>query len=301
MDRAAGAREGSDTSDSGRYFRLVVEFDGSEFEGWQIQGRGERTVQGCLKQAAERLMGGAAQVTGSSRTDSGVHAAAMAVSLRGETDLDPEALRRALNGVLPPDIAVLELAEASADFDVRRQARWKTYRYAIWNARERSPLRAGRWLHVRQALDVEAMRLAAAQLVGRHDFRSFQASGSGVTDTVRSLYRVEIQEPAPGEIVIEIEGSGFLRYMVRNLVGTLLEVARGRRRAEGIPALLAARDRSQAGPTAAPHGLTLVRVVYSPHPREVADGRTLADSPSGRKEPAQAIAGDGVSAGKSEP
>ena len=249
-----------------RCFRLLIEFEGSGFEGWQLQRRGERTVQGCIGDAAQRVTGDAARVTGSSRTDSGVHAEGLVAGLRVATELTPDALLRALNGVLPHDLVVRALDEVSGDFDARRDAHWKAYRYAIWNAPDRSPLRARRALHVRKKLDLGAMREAASQLVGRHDFRCFQAAGSTVERTVRDLYRVDVLEQGEGEVAIEVEGSGFLRYMVRNIVGTLLEVGRGRRSPREMPALLSARDRTRAGPTAAAHGLTLVEVAYTPHP-----------------------------------
>ena len=258
----------ADSAEGARNFRLVLEFDGAGFEGWQIQRRGERTVQGCLHEAVDRVTGGPARITGSSRTDSGVHAEGLVASLRVATELAPEALQRALNGVLPNDVVIRELGEAALDFDARRDARWKAYRYAIWNAPDRAPLRAQRTLHVRQKLDLQAMSRAASQLVGSHDFRCFQASRSSVEHTIRTLYRVDVLQPGEGEVAVEIEGSGFLRYMVRNIVGTLLEVGQGRRDAEEMPELLLARDRTRAGPTAAARGLTLIEVSYTPHPRE---------------------------------
>ncbi len=293
-----------------RSFRLLIEFDGSEFAGWQIQRRGERTVQGCLTEAARRLSAGdGVRVTGSSRTDSGVHAEGLVANLRLESELGPEALRRALNGILPADVVILELAEAAPDFDARRDARWKAYRYAIWNAPDRSPRRARRALHVRQELDLAAMRLAASQLVGRHDFRCFQAAGSAVERTVRTLYRLEVLEAGPGDVAIEVEGTGFLRYMVRNIVGTLLEVGRGRRAAGEMSELISARDRARAGPTVAAHGLTLVRVGYSPHLAAKAPGSSAAAadaglSPEGRPlagGPAEAAAEHRVFSEKSQP
>lgn len=243
-------------------FCLVLEYDGSGFEGWQIQSGDARTVQGCLKQAAERIAGGPAVVRGSGRTDAGVHAEGQVATIEMQTDLAPAELQRALNGTLPADIAVLTLGEAAPEFDPRRHACAKCYRYAIWNGSPRSPLRAARALQFPQALDLAAMQQAAAHLVGTHDFASFQAAGSGVEQTVRTLARCEVRGQAGAEIQIEVEGSGFLRHMVRNLAGTLLEVGRGAREAGSLPGLLGARDRTQAGPTAAPHALTLVWVDY---------------------------------------
>lgn len=249
-----------------RDFRLVLEYDGSNFEGWQIQAGDCRTVQGCLLVAAEKISQAPARVQGSGRTDSGVHAEGQVVALSLDTSLDSGELLRALNGNLPRDVVVLSAEPASADFDPRRQAVSKLYRYAIWNGPLRSPLREGRWLHFPRALDLAAMRSAAQMLLGVHDFACFQAAGSEVEGTVRELFRIDIQGVRGGEILIEVEGSGFLRHMVRNIAGTLLEVGRGRRAPGSMAALLESRDRGQAGPTAQALGLTLVWVRYADSP-----------------------------------
>lgn len=245
-------------------YRLVLEYDGSRFEGWQLQPGEHRTVQGVLGSALERLASGSARITGAGRTDSGVHAEGQVACVRVDTRLTPDELQRALNGLLPSDVAVLSAEAAPAGFDARRDAISKLYRYRIWNGARRSPLRAARALEVRGRLDLPAMRTAASALVGEHDFASFQAAGSDVGCSVRRLSRCEILGQAGGDLEIECEGSGFLRHMVRNIAGTLIEVAQGRRAADSIGALLAARSRSLAGPTAAAHGLTLVRVDYAP-------------------------------------
>jgi tRNA pseudouridine38-40 synthase len=243
-------------------FRLLLEYDGAPFEGWQVQARDARTVQGCLEAALEKITGRSVVVTGSGRTDAGVHAEGQVASFGVETDLAPERLRLALNGVLPREIAVRELRVAPPGFDARRAARRKLYCYRIWNGRERSPLRAARFHHVPQPLDADAMREAAGRLEGEHDFACFRAAGSDVKTNVRTLHRVTLEGKAGGELALAVEGSGFLRYMVRNIAGTLLEVGLGKRAPESLDELLASRDRGQAGPTAPAHGLTLVRVEY---------------------------------------
>ena len=243
-------------------FRITLEYDGTEFEGWQLQPEGHRTVQGCLVQALERICGGDVQVTGSGRTDAGVHAEGQVASARIESRLSAGELLRALNGNLPRDMAAIAVDVVPGDFDARRTAISKLYRYRIWNGPIRSPLRARRATWVPQRLDLDAMRRAAAELVGEHDFASFQAAGSSVVGTRRRLFRVEVSGDPGGEISIEVDGSGFLRHMVRNIVGTLVEVGQGRRPSDAIPRILAARDRSEAGPTAAAGGLVLVRVEY---------------------------------------
>lgn len=260
-------------------YRIVLEYDGADFEGWQVQPRGARTVQGCVQAAFEKLSGGRpVAVTGAGRTDAGVHAEGQVANARLETALSPGELLRALNGNLPRDVAVRACEIAPDDFDARFAARSKLYVYRIWNRGQRSPLRRRRAMTVQQPLDVGAMGAAAAELVGRHDFASFQAAGSDVKTTERTLTRLDVQGAAGGEIRLEVEGSGFLRHMVRNLAGTLLEVGKGLRPADSMPALLAARDRTLAGPTAHAHGLTLVRVDYPPP--EAAPGRDSAEIPS---------------------
>lgn len=249
-------------------FRLTLEYDGAGFQGWQAQSGDRRTVQGVLESAVARITGEQTRVQGSGRTDAGVHAEGQVASVRLETPMPAERLRQALNGVLPPDLVVLALRPVPEDFDPRRSARSKLYRYALWNGPCRSPLRAARSLWLQQPLDLGAMREAAAALLGTHDFRSFQAAGSSVTTTIRALLRIEIRGASGAAVDLDFEGTGFLRHMVRNLVGTLVEVGTGRRAAADMAALLAARDRSRAGRTAPAHGLTLVRVRYDGDPEE---------------------------------
>jgi tRNA pseudouridine38-40 synthase len=243
-------------------WRLVLEYDGTGFAGWQRQAQGERTVQGVLAEAFRRVCGGEAEVEGAGRTDAGVHARGQVAGVRVETRLAAGELQRALNAVLPGDLAVLSVEGAADGWHPRRSARRKLYRYAIWNGRVRSPLR-DRYSHwVPQPLAADAMARAAASLGGTRDFRSFQAAGSGVETTVRTLFRAELLGEGGGELALELEGDGFLRHMVRNVAGTLIEVGLGRRAPESLLALLEARDRGLAGPTAPARGLTLVRVEY---------------------------------------
>ena len=243
-------------------FRLTLEYDGTDFQGWQVQPGGRRTVQGTLEEAVARITSEEVRVSGSGRTDTGVHAEAQVASFALASTAEPEALQRSLNGVLPADLAVVALEAAPEGFDPRRDATAKLYRYAIWNHPTRSPLRARRSHWLRSGLDLPALQAAAQVLVGTHDFASFQAAGSDVTETVRTLLRVDVRGELPGALALDFEGTGFLRHMVRNLVGTLIEVGQGKRAPESMAALLAARDRRQAGPTAPAQGLTLVAVRY---------------------------------------
>jgi tRNA pseudouridine38-40 synthase len=241
--------------------RFTLEYDGAAFEGWQVQPR-RRTVQGELEKALRRVTGKRCALVGSGRTDAGVHAQGQVASARVATRLAPEALRRALNAVLPKDVVVLALAPAPERFHARRDARAKHYRYRIWNAPTRSPLRLRTHWNVRAPLDLAAMRAAARQLVGTRDFAALRASGGSAKTSLRTLARLEITGQAGAEITLDFEGSGFLRHMVRNAVGTLVEVGRGRRSPASLAAVLAGGDRRAAGATAPAHGLTLVEVRY---------------------------------------
>jgi tRNA pseudouridine38-40 synthase len=245
-----------------RNFKLVVEFDGSGFEGWQVQPSGHRTVQGEIEAAIARVCGERVRIMGSGRTDAGVHAEGQVASVKLETALRPDRLQRALNGVLPRDVAICGLEVVPDGFDARRDCVGKLYRYRVWNGDRRSPLREPRWLCLERPLDLHALRKASSHVVGSHDFASFQAAGSSVQTSLRTLRTLDVFGEPGGPIVLDFEGSGFLRHMVRILVGTLLQVASGRRAPDDLAAILAARDRSRAGPTAPAHALTLVRVQY---------------------------------------
>lgn len=247
-------------ADGTSHWRLVLEYDGTEFAGWQRQPGAVRTVQAVLEDAFARLSEGVVVVTGAGRTDAGVHAQGQVASVRAATRLDPVTLHRALNALLPRDVAVRSLAPAPESFHARRSARSKRYVYRLWAHPVRSPLRERFELWVREPLDLVALREASALLMGTHDFASFCAAGSEARTTIRTVSRAEWQGAIPGALSFAIEGPGFLRHMVRNLVGSLLEVARGRRAPGWIGELLAVRDRTRAGPTAPARGLTLVRV-----------------------------------------
>ena len=247
-------------ANSNRNLKLTVAYDGSRFVGWQRQAEGE-SIQGHLEGALAPLEGSEVTVHGAGRTDAGVHALAQVASVRVTFEHDPSTIVRALNAALPPEIRVTSVVDATADFHARFDARAKCYRYQIANAPVASPFtRAYAW-HVPEALDRAAMRHAAALLVGTHDFAAFQSSGTDVHTTVRTLTRSEWRDE--GELfVYEVEGDGFLRHMVRAMVGTLVEVGRGWRSPDQVMTLLAGASRGEAGPTAPAHGLALARVVY---------------------------------------
>lgn len=264
-------------------YRLVVEYDGAGFTGWQVQTSGMRTVQGALEAAIARVTSESPRVSGSGRTDKGVHALGQVASFVLETQREADWLSAALNGVLPPDVAIRQLEAVELAFDPRRDARAKRYRYELWNARVRSPVRAARMYHVPYALDAAALREASSVLAGPHDFASFQAAGSPIEATERTLLAVTIHGCPGGELAFEFEGTGFLRHMVRILVGTLLEVGEGKRTPESLVQVLAAKDRTAAGPTAPAHALTLLWVRYGSSSGGSPELRGSRDSPARTK------------------
>lgn len=241
-------------------FRLLVEYDGTEYHGWQIQTE-ERTVQSTLEEALARLLGHRVRAVSAGRTDAGVHALGQVVCFHTSRELAPYAVKRALNALTPPDLAVREAEVVDDTFDPRRSARCRVYVYRIWNRSAPSPFwRRYAW-HVARPLAVDAMAAAAALLVGEHDFTSFRAAGCDAAHPVRRVSRSQITSDG-GLVSYEIEAGAFLRHMVRNIVGTLLEVGQQRRGIQDVTMLLAARDRTLAGITAPAHGLCLAEVKY---------------------------------------
>jgi len=241
-------------------FKLTIEYDGTDYHGWQVQPDG-RTVQGVLEDAVGRLCGERARFTAAGRTDAGVHASGQVVSVLLQRDICAARFMDALNALTPQDLAIKAVEVVADDFHPRRAARSRVYTYHIWNARWRSPFwRRYAW-HVVRPLDTDAMRAAAARLRGEHDFSAFRAAGCAAKQPVRQVLRSELQR-AGHLITYSIEATGFLRYMVRNIIGTLVEVGRGERRAADMDELLARRDRTLAGPTAPACGLCLTQVLY---------------------------------------
>jgi tRNA pseudouridine38-40 synthase len=241
--------------------KLIVEYDGTRFVGWQVQPNGP-SVQAEIERALATLHKAPRRVTASGRTDAGVHARGQVVSFAEERPLPTKAYVMGMNALLPPEIAVRAASLEAEGFDARRSARGKRYRYVIENGPTRAPLtRLVAW-QLFAALDVEAMRAAAAHLVGRHDFACFQASDCACDHAVRDLRRLVIEGAAGTRIDVVVEATAFVKHMVRNIVGTLVEVGLGKRSADELPALLASRDRTRAGPTAPPQGLCLEEVFY---------------------------------------
>ena len=249
--------------------RLKVAYDGSGFAGFARQP-GQRTVQGVLNEAAEHISGHPVLVRGASRTDAGVHALGQVVAFASERELPPERWTRALNRLLPDDVAVRDAEPCAPDYDPRFDARDKTYRYLFRNGAQRDPLLRGRaWELARlvpraRGLDLAAMRACCALLTGTHDFRAFRAAADTRENTVRTLLRVELVSDFAGEpalLALEVHGNAFMLNMVRILAGTLIEVGRARIATATVAELLSASGtRSRAGMTAPAHGLTLLEV-----------------------------------------
>jgi tRNA pseudouridine38-40 synthase len=246
-----------------RTLRLTIQYDGTEYVGWQRQDTGI-SIQGLLEDALERIEGHAVTVHGAGRTDAGVHALGQVAHVHLDATHDAGTLTRALNATLPPDVRVLETVDAEPDFHARFNASGKVYEYRILNAPIVSPFAHRYVWHFAAPLDLGAMRQASAALVGRRDFASFQGAGSAVASTERTITRLEWHDGGGYDhpITMRIEGDGFLRHMVRNVVGTLVEVGTGRWPAPIVEEIVHARDRTLAGPTAPARGLFLVRVLY---------------------------------------
>ena len=242
-------------------YRILVEYDGGPFVGWQAQANGP-SVQSALEEAVFRFCGERARVQGAGRTDAGVHAEGQVAHLDLDGPRAPRVLRDAVNhhlGALP--VSVLEAGEADPDFHARFSATGRAYRFRILNRRAPPALDRGRVWHVGTPLDAGAMEEAAQRLLGRHDFTSFRSSECQADSPVRTLDRLDVRREAD-EIVLYAEARSFLHHQMRIIAGTLREVGVGKRTADGVAEALAAASRPAAGPTAPPHGLCLTRVRY---------------------------------------
>jgi tRNA pseudouridine38-40 synthase len=250
-----------------RTFKVTLAYDGTDFSGFQRQANA-RSVQAEIEAVLAAIEGKHVTVAGAGRTDSGVHALGQVASFKLTSEITERDLFRALNARLPEDVRVLSADVAEPGFNARFSARSKMYRYRISNTGVMSPFQRRFAWHISRDLNLPAMKDAAAQLVGEHDFSAFQATGGQIRNTTRTMTRSEwTEEPLAGGgrlLVYEIAGTGFLKYMVRAIVGTLIEVGDGRRPPASLRDVLDSRDRAAAGPTAPPTGLYLVRVDYEP-------------------------------------
>jgi tRNA pseudouridine38-40 synthase len=248
-----------------RYFKLTIAYDGTDFHGWQIQ-KNKPTVQGEIVSVLRRLTQEDTQLLGAGRTDAGVHALGQVGSFKTQSALSALEFHRALNALLPPTIRIVAVEEMGPDFNARWSAKGKIYRYRIFRGKVVPPMLWRYVLHYPFPLDEDAMRDAAARFVGMHDFTSFAAStGSEDDDKERNMQReifsTELRRTEDGEeLWFTVHGRSFLRYMVRKMVGALLEVGRGRLTPDDIDKLYELKDRSKSGPTVPPQGLFMVMV-----------------------------------------
>lgn len=242
-------------------FKITIEYDGSNYHGWQRQAA-DRTIQGEIETALMTMTGHRITLTGSGRTDAGVHARNQVANFQCETRLAPEAFHKGLNSLLPEDIVITSCEMVPETFHARYDAKSKIYHYRMLN--RPLPVAISRqyaW-HIRKKLDLEAMRNALRFIAGTHDFKAFEGSGSPRTDTVRCILHADLVHTDGGYIVFKIEGDGFLKFMVRNIVGTLVNVGLGKMTPDDFKRVLDSKDRGLAGITAPPHGLFLMDVKY---------------------------------------
>ena len=258
-----------------RNIKLTLAYDGTDFSGWQIQP-GQQTIQGTLTDALEKLTRNRPIVQGAGRTDAGVHATGQVANFHTDANLTAGDFERALNALLPQSIRVRTAVDVSPAFHSRRDAQAKTYRYRILRARVVPPFVSRYVHHDPSPLDYAAVAEAARRFEGEHDFTSFAASTGSETDdqeriTTRVIYsseivRTAVEEPDGygEEWIYVVRGRSFMRYMVRKIVGTLIEVGRGKLAPEDIPRIIKLQDRTKSGPTMEPQGLCLAKVEYPP-------------------------------------
>ncbi|MDY6824561.1 MAG: tRNA pseudouridine(38-40) synthase TruA [Thermodesulfobacteriota bacterium] len=244
-----------------RNLKLTIEYDGTHYHGWQRQ-KADATVQEAIETALFTMTRKPVTLIGSGRTDAGVHARGQIANFRTDSRIDPRSFQKGLNSLLNDDIAIQDCSEGPPDFHARYDAIAKTYQYRILNRTIPTAIDRHFSWHIRCPLDVTAMQTAMKHIIGRHDFKSFEGGGSNKPNTVREVKATTICEGNNGIVVLEIKADGFLRYMVRNITGTLVDVGTGKLSPDAIPGILEGRDRALASPTAPPQGLFLMSVEY---------------------------------------
>jgi tRNA pseudouridine38-40 synthase len=244
-----------------RNIKLMIEYDGTNYLGWQVQPKGA-TLQGIIEEKLGLLTGESIQLFGSGRTDSGVHAIGQVAHFKTQSQMDVHSMQRALNSLLPRDIVIQKIGEVGEGFHARRHSKSKIYEYRILNRNLRSAFQRGYAWHIPQKLNLTEVKKATQCLVGEHDFSSFRSAGSPTRTTVRRVIRAEWKRGRDGFIRFEIEANGFLKQMVRAIIGTLVEVGKGKMNAEEFRKILESKDRKKAGPTAPAQGLFLKEVKY---------------------------------------
>ena len=245
-----------------RRVRLTICYDGTAYHGLQVQPNGV-TIQSATEEALGRLLGETVRLRAAGRTDAGVHAREQVVDFADSGKRPLETIVRGGNALLPPDIRILAAEVAAPSFDARRDAKEKAYRYFLFLDAVASPFFSRHAWHIERPLDLAAMRAGLAHVVGEHDFSSFRGQGCTAKTAVRTIFRAELARVGvPPLHAIDVAGSGFLKHMVRNIVGTLADIGRGKYSPERMGEILSLRDRTRAGPTAPPHGLFLWAVRY---------------------------------------
>lgn len=247
----------------GQNYKMILQYEGTRYDGWQKQGNTERTIQGRLEAVLTRMVGTEVEVHGSGRTDAGVHAMGQVANVHLPKKFEPSAVMEYLNEYLPEDIGILSVEYADGRFHSRLNATKKTYRYQIATHQKRDVFARRMQYHLGKELDLTAMRQAAELLCGTHDYRSFCGNKKMKKSTVRTIYAIWIsQDVQTGVITLDVTGNGFLQHMIRILAGTLIEVGLGMRDASSMEEILAAKDRQAAGFTAPAEGLCLMEVCY---------------------------------------
>lgn len=244
-----------------RNIKLTIEYDGTRYHGWQRQ-KGDRTLQGEIENALATMTGQNITLIGSGRTDAGVHALGQTANFQCRARLTPEAFQKGLNSLLDDDIVIRECREVPLRFHARFDARSKTYHYRILNRSLPSAMDRLYVWHIRRPLDLAAMEDAASRLLGEHDFKAFEGAGSPRAHTRRRVFQAKPMSEPFGMVVFKIQAEGFLRYMVRNIVGTLADVGIGKITPSDFQDILESGDRGRAGATAPPRGLFLMHVDY---------------------------------------
>lgn len=242
-------------------FKLTIEYDGGLFHGWQRQ-KDDRTVQGEIEKALFTMTGDKITLTGSGRTDAGVHAIGQVANFLCETNHSPEVFQKGLNSLVPEGVVIKECCQADNKFHARFDAKSKTYHYRILN--RSLPAVIGRqylW-YIRKNLDIDAMKVSIDHIRGLHDFKAFEGAGSPRSHTIRNVMKADLELKKNDNLVFEIKADGFLRFMVRNIVGTLVDVGLGKITPDEFKKILLSKDRANAGATAPPHGLFLISVDY---------------------------------------
>ena len=242
-------------------FKITIEYDGSAYHGWQRQAS-DRTIQGEIEDALKTMTGNSVSVTGSGRTDAGVHALNQAANFRCATSLTPEAFLKGLNSLLPEDIVITSCKMVSEKFHARYDVKSKVYHYRILNRLLPAAISRHYAWHIRKELDLSAMKEALSYIIGSHDFKAFEGSGSPRASTVRCITNADLVKPDNDYLVLKIEGDGFLKFMIRNIVGTLVDVGFNKITPQDFKQIIITKDRNLAGITAPAHGLFLMEVKY---------------------------------------